>query len=91
VKIYLLQVEQLVAAQLPQDEDAVLLNFPPLEKAQADIIRLTFLLLHSGHTIFSDELKTNFSNSCSHWLQWYSKMGISETPFQKVKPSELLK
>jgi hypothetical protein len=57
------QVEQLVAEQLPQDEDAVLLNFPPLEKAKADIIRLTFLLLHLGHTIFSEELKTSFSNS----------------------------
>jgi hypothetical protein len=65
-EVYLLQVEQLVAAQLPQDEDAVLLNFPPLEKAKADIIRPTFLLLHLGHTIFSEELKTSFSNSCSH-------------------------
>jgi hypothetical protein len=55
-----------VDEQLAQDEDAVLLNFPPLEKAQADIIRLTFLLLHLGHRIFSDELKTSFSNSCSH-------------------------
>jgi len=61
------QLEQLVAAQLPQDEeDAVLLNFPPLEKANADIIRWTFLLLHLGHVIFSEELKTNFSNSLSH-------------------------
>jgi len=60
------QVEQLVEEQLPQEELAVLLNFPPLEKAKADIIRLTFLLLHLGHTIFSAELKTNFSNSCSH-------------------------
>jgi hypothetical protein len=77
-------VEQLVAAQLPQDEDAVLLNFPPLEKAKADIIRLTFLLLHFGHTIFSEELKISFSNSCSHWLQWYSKMGISGTPFPRT-------
>lgn len=40
------QVEQLVEEQLPQDELAVLLNLPPLEKANADIIRLTFLLLH---------------------------------------------
>ena len=70
VKIYLEpQVEQLVAAQPPQEELAVLLNFPPLEKAKADIIRVTFLLLHSGQAIFSEELKTNFSNSCSHWLQ----------------------
>jgi len=38
------QVEQLVAAQPPQEELAVLLNFPPLEKAKADIIRWTFLL-----------------------------------------------
>jgi hypothetical protein len=60
------QVEQLVEEQLEQDEDAVLLNLPPLEKAQADIIRLTFLLLHLGHRIFSDELKTSFSNSFSH-------------------------
>jgi hypothetical protein len=59
-------VEQLVAVQPPQDEDAVLLNFPPLEKAQADIIRLTFLLLHLGHTIFLEELKTSFSNSLPH-------------------------
>jgi hypothetical protein len=57
------QVEQLVAEQVPQDELAVLLNFPPLEKAKADIIRFTFLLLHLGHTIFSEVLKTNFSNS----------------------------
>jgi hypothetical protein len=60
---YLLQVEQLVDEQVPQDELAVLLNFPPLEKAKADIIRLTFLLLHLGQAIFSEELKTNFSNS----------------------------
>jgi hypothetical protein len=33
------QVEQLVAAQPPQDELAVLLNFPPTEKAKADMIR----------------------------------------------------
>jgi len=66
VKIYLPQVEQLVAPQLPQEEDAVLLNFPPLEKAKADIIRPTFLLLHLGHTIFSEEFKTSFSNSCLH-------------------------
>jgi len=63
------QVEQLVDAQVPQEELAVLLNFPPLEKAKADMIRFTFLLLHSGHAIFSEELKTNFSNSWSHWPQ----------------------
>jgi len=40
------QVEQLAAEQPPQEELAVLLNFPPLEKAKADIIRWTFLLLH---------------------------------------------
>ena len=40
------QVEQLEDAQLPQDEPAVLLNLPPTEKAKADIIRLTLLLLH---------------------------------------------
>jgi hypothetical protein len=56
-------VEQLVDEQVPQDELAVLLNFPPLEKAKADIIRLIFLLLHLGQAIFSEELKTNFSNS----------------------------
>jgi hypothetical protein len=33
------QVEQLVAEQPPQEELAVLLNFPPLEKAKVDIIR----------------------------------------------------
>ena len=33
------QVEQLVEAQPLQEELAVLLNFPPLEKAKADIIR----------------------------------------------------
>jgi len=57
------QVEQRVDEQVPQDELAVLLNFPPLEKAKADIIRLTFLLLHLGQAIFLEELKTNFSNS----------------------------
>jgi len=46
VKSHLPQVEQLLDEQVPQEELAVLLNFPPLEKAKADIIRLTFLLLH---------------------------------------------
>jgi hypothetical protein len=63
------QVEQLVAAQPPQEELAVLLNLPPLEKAKADIIRWTFFPLHLGQAIFSELLKTNFSNSWSHWLQ----------------------
>jgi hypothetical protein len=31
-------VEQLVDEQVPQEELAVLLNFPPLEKAKADMI-----------------------------------------------------
>jgi hypothetical protein len=56
-------VEQLVAAQDPQEELAVLLNFPPLEKAKADIIRWTFLLLHSGQDIFSEDFRTSFSKS----------------------------
>jgi hypothetical protein len=60
------QVEQCGVAQLPQDELAVLLNLPPAEKAKADIIRLTFLLLHLGQAIFSEELKTSFSNSLLH-------------------------
>jgi len=38
------QVEQLVAEQPVQEELAVLLNFPPLEKAKADIILWIFLL-----------------------------------------------
>lgn len=66
------QLEQLLEEQVPHEELAVLLNFPPLEKAKADIIRLTFVLSHLGQTIFSEDLKTNFSNSCSHRLQWYS-------------------
>lgn len=41
-----LQEEQEVAEQLLQEELAVLLNFPPLEKAKVDIRRFTFLLLH---------------------------------------------
>jgi hypothetical protein len=57
------QVEQLVAEQVPQDEVAVLLNFPLLEKAKVDMTRFTFLLLHFGHEIFSEVLRTNFSNS----------------------------
>jgi hypothetical protein len=36
------QVEQLVEEQDPQEELVVLLNLPPLEKANADIIRVTF-------------------------------------------------
>ena len=40
------QVEQLADEQVPQKELAVLLNFPPTEKANEDIIRLTFMLLH---------------------------------------------
>ena len=63
---YLLQPEQLLEEQLPQDELAVLLNFPPLEKANVDIFRLTFLLLHLGQPTFLEELKTSFSNSWSH-------------------------
>jgi len=66
VKTYLPQVEQLLDEQVPQEELAVLLNFPPLEKAKADIIRFTFLLLHLGQVIFSEVLKTNFSNSWLH-------------------------
>jgi hypothetical protein len=57
------QLEQLEEEQVPQEEFAVLLNFPPTEKAKADNIRSTFLLLHLGQRIFSEELKTNFSNS----------------------------
>jgi hypothetical protein len=68
----LLQPEQLPEEQLPQDELAVLLNFPPLEKAKADTFRLTFRALHLGQPIFSEELKTSVSNSCSHRLQTYS-------------------
>jgi len=63
------QDEQLEEEQEPQDELAVLLEVPPTEKAQADIILLTFLLLHSGQEIFSEELKTNFSNSRLHLSQ----------------------
>ena len=63
---YLLQPVQLPEEQLPQDELAVLLNFPPDENANADILRLTFLPLQLGQPIFSEELKTSFSNSCSH-------------------------
>jgi hypothetical protein len=33
------QVEQVEAEQVPQDEPAALLNFPPTEKAKADITR----------------------------------------------------
>jgi hypothetical protein len=58
------QVEQLEDEQDPQEELPVLLNFPPLEKAKADITLLTFLPLQLGHEIFSEVLKTNFSNSC---------------------------
>jgi hypothetical protein len=61
-----------VAAQPLQEELAVLLNFPPLEKAKADIILWTFLLLHVGQAIFSEVFNTNFSNSFWHWSQQYS-------------------
>ncbi len=57
------QVEQLEDEQLPQEVPAVLLKVPPTENANADMIRFTFLLLHFGQAIFSDELKTNFSKS----------------------------
>jgi hypothetical protein len=59
----LLQPEQLLDEQEPHEELAVLLNFPPAEKAKADMTRVTFLLLHSGQEIFYEELKTSFSNS----------------------------
>jgi hypothetical protein len=61
------QVEQLEDEQLPQEELVVLLNFPPAEKANADMTRRTFLLLHFGQAIFSELFSTNFSNSFSHW------------------------
>jgi hypothetical protein len=62
------QVEQLLGeAQLPQEELAVLLNFPPTEKAKEDMTRRTFLLLHLGQAIFSVLFSTNFSNSFSQW------------------------
>jgi hypothetical protein len=60
---YLPQVEQLWEEQLPQEESAELLNLPPTEKAKADIIRVTFLLLQPGHKIFSEDRKTSFSKS----------------------------
>ena len=66
------QEEQLLEEQLPQEEPAVLLKFPPTENAQADIKRVTFLLLHLGHSMVSEDLKTSFSNWCSHLLQLYS-------------------
>jgi hypothetical protein len=66
------QLEQLLEAHDPQDEPAVLLKVPPMEKAQADITLFTFLLLHPGQEIFSEELKTNFSNSWLHCSHWYS-------------------
>jgi hypothetical protein len=66
------QEEQLLEEQVPHEEPAVLLKLPPTEKAQADINRFTFLLLHLGHSIFSDELKISFSNWCSHLSQLYS-------------------
>jgi hypothetical protein len=66
------QVEHVVAAQPLQEELAVLLNFPPLEEAKADIILWTFLLLHLGQAIFSEVFNTNFSNSFWHWSQQYS-------------------
>jgi hypothetical protein len=50
------QVEQLLEEQVPQEELAVLLSFPPLEKAKADIIRWIFLPLHLGQVIFSEVL-----------------------------------
>jgi hypothetical protein len=62
------QVEQLWEEQEPQEEAAVLLNFPPTEKAKADITRVTLPLLHLGQVILLEELKTNFSNSFSHFL-----------------------
>lgn len=68
VRLYLEpQVEQLEDEQVPQEELAVLLNFPPTEKAETDMIRRTFLLLHLGQEIFSELLNTSFSNSFSHW------------------------
>jgi hypothetical protein len=67
-----LQLVQLLEEHVPQDEPAVLLKVPPIEKAQADIILFTFLLLHFGQEIFSEELKTNFSNSWLHCPHSYS-------------------
>ncbi len=45
------QDEQLLDEQVPQEEPAVLVNFPPTEKAKADIILPTFLLSHFGQVI----------------------------------------
>ncbi len=66
------QLEQFDEEQEPQEEAAVLLNFPPTEKAKADITRVTLALWHLGQEIFSEEFKTSFSNSFSQFLHWYS-------------------
>jgi len=73
---YLPQEEQLWEEQVPQDELAVLLNFPPLEKAKADIIRSTFLLLHWGKVLFRKSERPVFRirdrNDCSEIQRWAS-------------------
>jgi hypothetical protein len=71
-RVHLLQPEQLLEEQPPQEELAVLVNFPPLEKAKEDIFRLTFFVLHLGQPIFSEELKTSLSNSWSQRSHTYS-------------------
>jgi len=77
-------VEQLVAEQPPHDEadaDARVVSppLPLLRNPQADIRRLTFLLLHAGQSGDS-EPNTSFSKFSWHSSQQYSYMGIGVSP-----------
>ncbi len=52
------------------------------ETANTDSCGSSFLLWHLGHSAFWLP-KINASNSCSHSLQMYSKIGMKKTPPNK--------
>ncbi len=73
---------QLLDVQPEQDGPAELLKLPLLLKLEEDISFFTFPLLHLGHLTFSLELNTSSSNSCPHFPQLYSKIGMTAPSFK---------
>jgi hypothetical protein len=74
------QEAQLLAAQVPQPEEALVLAGSPGDddldtNPHADRSRERSLLLQEGHAGVSD-LRTRVSKLWLHWLHWYSYIGI---------------
>jgi hypothetical protein len=63
----------------PEDVEESPPPFPLLLKLHADIFLFTFSVLHPGHFTVSPA-KTIHSNSLSHFMHVYSKIGIKTPP-----------